>query len=133
MSHGDGESSRVNEPGSSGAPRRPQPGGGGADEFGRAVSKVAVAQICESVGFQGFKESALDSLADIAIRYLRDLGKMANYYANLAGRTESNVFDIVRGVGGFGVAARIFGRGGGNPLSSRVGHSEGAYSVCGYG
>lgn len=103
MSHGDGESSRVNEPGSSGAaPRRPQPqpqpGGDGADEFGRAVSKVAVAQICESVGFQGFKESALDSFADIAIRYLRDLGKMANYYANLAGRTESNVFDIVRGL-----------------------------------
>ncbi|PRQ43597.1 putative bromodomain associated domain, transcription factor TFIID, subunit 8 [Rosa chinensis] len=92
MSHGDGESSRVNDSGD--AARRAQPG---ADEFGRAVSKVAVAQICEGVGFLGIKESALDSLADIAIRYLRDLGKMANYYANLAGRTESNVFDVVRG------------------------------------
>ncbi|XP_062001902.1 transcription initiation factor TFIID subunit 8 [Rosa rugosa] len=93
MSHGDGESSRVNDSGD--AARRAQPG---ADEFGRAVSKVAVAQICEGVGFLGIKESALDSLADIAIRYLRDLGKMANYYANLAGRTESNVFDVVRGL-----------------------------------
>ncbi|KAL6138548.1 hypothetical protein ACLB2K_063829 [Fragaria x ananassa] len=101
MSHGDAESSRVNEPGSGedDAPRRAQQlSGGGGDEFGRAVSKVAVAQICEGVGFLGCKESALDSLADIAIRYLRDLGKMANYYANLAGRTESNVFDVVRGL-----------------------------------
>ncbi|XP_050380262.1 transcription initiation factor TFIID subunit 8 [Argentina anserina] len=101
MSHGDGESSRVNDSGSSGgdAPRRPaQQSGGGGDEFGRAVSRVAVAQICEGVGFLGCKESALDSLADIAIRYLRDLGKMADYCANLAGRTESNVFDIIRGL-----------------------------------
>ena len=39
---------------------------------------------------------ALDALADIAIRYLCDLGKMANYYSNLTGRTECNVFDIIR-------------------------------------
>ncbi|CAB4284243.1 unnamed protein product [Prunus armeniaca] len=96
MSHGEADSSsRVNEP-SSEAPRRG--GGGGADEFGRAISTVAVAQICESVGFQSFKESALDALADIAIRYLRDLGKMSSFYANLAGRTECNVFDIIRGL-----------------------------------
>ncbi|KAM1159181.1 hypothetical protein ACFX19_032956 [Malus domestica] len=95
MSHGDaGSSSRVNQP-SSDAPRRTGCGGG-ADEFGRALSTVAVAQICESVGFQSFKESALDALADIAIRHLRDLGKMSSFYANMAGRTESNVFDIIR-------------------------------------
>ncbi|TQE06726.1 hypothetical protein C1H46_007675 [Malus baccata] len=94
MSHGDADSSsRVNQPGSDVLRRA---AGGGADEFGRAVSKVAVAQICESVGFQSFKESAMDAMADIAIRYLRDLGKMSSFYANLAGRTESNVFDIIR-------------------------------------
>ncbi|KAJ7976927.1 transcription initiation factor TFIID subunit 8 [Quillaja saponaria] len=67
-----------------------------AADFGRAVSKVAVAQICETAGFQCFKESALEALADIAIRYLFDLGKMANFYANLAGRSECNVFDVIR-------------------------------------
>ncbi|KAF5750412.1 transcription initiation factor TFIID subunit 8 [Tripterygium wilfordii] len=70
----------------------------GADEFGRAVSKVAVAQICQSVGFQGFKESALDALADITIRYLRDQGKAARFNANLAGRTECNLFDVIQGL-----------------------------------
>ncbi|KAI4349122.1 hypothetical protein L6164_009758 [Bauhinia variegata] len=73
-------------------------GRAGADDFGRAVSKVAVAQICETAGFHSFKESALEALADIAIRYLCDLGKMANFYANLAGRSECNVFDVIRGL-----------------------------------
>lgn len=85
MGHGEANGTRVNEH-----------GGGGADNFGRAVSKIVVAQICESVGFQSSKESALDALADIAIRYLCDLGKIANSYANLTGRTECNVFDIIR-------------------------------------
>ncbi|XAR69132.1 hypothetical protein NMG60_11000612 [Bertholletia excelsa] len=69
-----------------------------ADEFGRAVSRTAVAQVCESVGFESFSESALESLTDIAVRYLCDLGKTASFYANLAGRTECNVFDIVQGL-----------------------------------
>uniref|UniRef100_A0A2P2MXU6 Transcription initiation factor TFIID subunit 8 n=1 Tax=Rhizophora mucronata TaxID=61149 RepID=A0A2P2MXU6_RHIMU len=74
------------------------------DEFGLAVSRIAVAQICESVGFHGFKESALDSLTDIAIRYLCDLGKTASFYANLSGRTQCNLFDVVRGFEDFGMS-----------------------------
>lgn len=66
------------------------------DDFGRAVSKVAVAQICESAGYQCVKESALEAFADTVIRYVRDLGKMAGFYANLAGRSECNVFDLIR-------------------------------------
>ncbi|XP_039059127.1 transcription initiation factor TFIID subunit 8-like [Hibiscus syriacus] len=69
-----------------------------ADDFGRWVSKIAVAQICESVGYQGFKGSALEALADISIRYLCDLGKNASFHANLAGRTECNLFDITRAI-----------------------------------
>lgn len=66
------------------------------DDFGRAVSKVVVARICESTGFHSIKESALEAFADITIRYLFDLGKMAEFYANLAGRSECNVFDLIR-------------------------------------
>ncbi|XWS43568.1 hypothetical protein CRYUN_Cryun16bG0115300 [Craigia yunnanensis] len=67
-----------------------------ADDFGRVVSKIAVAQICESVGYHGFKESALEALIDISIQYLCDLGKNASFHANLAGRAECNLFDITR-------------------------------------
>ena len=68
------------------------------DDFGRVVSKIAVAQICESVGFETFNESALEALTEITIRYLRDLGKAASFYARLAGRTECNVFDVIQGL-----------------------------------
>ncbi|KAL7595640.1 transcription initiation factor TFIID subunit 8 [Lactuca sativa] len=67
-----------------------------ADEFGRAVAKVAVAQICERVGFHSVNDSALASLADIAIRYVKDLGKTSKFYANVANRTECNVFDVIQ-------------------------------------
>ncbi|XP_015898487.1 transcription initiation factor TFIID subunit 8 [Ziziphus jujuba] len=93
MSHADANGTRVNEQRGGNKSQRP-----GDDDFGRAVSRVAVAQICESVGFQSSKESALDALADIAIKYLCDLGKLANFYASLTGRTECNVFDIIRGL-----------------------------------
>ncbi|KAK4755275.1 hypothetical protein SAY87_009032 [Trapa incisa] len=66
------------------------------DGFGLAVARVAVAQICESVGFEGSRGSTLDSLADIAVRYIRDIGMASRFYSNLAGRCQCNVFDIIR-------------------------------------
>ncbi|KAL2533639.1 Transcription initiation factor TFIID subunit 8 [Abeliophyllum distichum] len=77
----------------------------GEDNFGRAISRIAVAQICENVGFESFNESALDSLADLAIRYLLDLGKTAKFYSNLAGRTDCNVFDIIQGLEDLGMSS----------------------------
>ncbi|KAL7221441.1 hypothetical protein ACSBR1_023408 [Camellia fascicularis] len=58
--------------------------------------KISVAQVCKSVGFQSFQQSALNTLSDVAVRCIRELGKNASFYTNLAGRTESNVFDIVQ-------------------------------------
>ncbi|CAK9320092.1 unnamed protein product [Citrullus colocynthis] len=92
MSHGGGNITRENENQVDRYRRA------GADDFGREVLKIAAAQICQSLGFQGSKESAMDTLAEIVIVYLSDLGKMASFYSNLAGRTECNVFDIVRGL-----------------------------------
>ncbi|CAL9168335.1 unnamed protein product [Musa hybrid cultivar] len=66
------------------------------DEFGRAVVKIAVAQICETVGFQGSHYSAVDALTEVTVRYICDLGKSASFYAHLAGRTSCNVFDIIQ-------------------------------------
>lgn len=70
----------------------------GPNEFGRAIYRIAVAQICQSVGFESFNESALESLTDIAVRYLCDLAKTSSSNANMAGRTECNVFDIIQGM-----------------------------------
>ncbi|KAK8479670.1 hypothetical protein V6N13_064213 [Hibiscus sabdariffa] len=86
-----------------------------ADEFGRAVARIAVAQICESLGYQGFKESALDALTDILIWYLCGIGKNAIFHANLAGRTECNLFDITR-------ALEELGASHGFPSASEIGN-----------
>ncbi|GAB2235769.1 hypothetical protein Drorol1_Dr00026210 [Drosera rotundifolia] len=68
----------------------------GRDDYCRALARVAVAQICEGVGFNCAKESALLALSDVAVRFMRDIGKSASSCACLAGRTECNVFHIVR-------------------------------------
>ncbi|KAI3833029.1 hypothetical protein MKW92_032980 [Papaver armeniacum] len=82
---------------------------GGSDEFGLAIARIAVAQICETYGFQSFQQSALEALSDIAIRYLCELGKTAHFYANLADRTECNVFDIIQGLEDLGSSHGFIG------------------------
>lgn len=89
-----------NEAAGGGAGANSSSGGGGVntpggDEFGRAVANTAVAQICEGLGFHGIQRTASETLADIALRYLSDLGKAAHFYANLCGRTECNAFDVI--------------------------------------
>lgn len=70
----------------------------GIDDFTLSVAKVAVAQICEAAGFQGFQRTALDTLSDVAVRFIRDVGRTANLYSNLACRSQCNVFDIIQGL-----------------------------------
>ncbi|KAL6499155.1 hypothetical protein OROHE_026183 [Orobanche hederae] len=70
----------------------------GADEFAQAIARIAVTQICENLGFQSFQQSALDCLADVGVRHIREIGKTANSYANLANRSQCNVFDVIQGL-----------------------------------
>ncbi|KAG6514855.1 hypothetical protein ZIOFF_025230 [Zingiber officinale] len=90
MSDGGRESERDREIRS----KKDQPSAG--DEFGRAVAKVAVAQICESTGFHGCNLSSVDAFSEVVVRYIYDLGESARFYANLAGRTDCNVSDIIQ-------------------------------------
>ncbi|MBA0571800.1 hypothetical protein Golob_002174 [Gossypium lobatum] len=69
-----------------------------SDDFALAIATVAVAQVCESVGFQSFQHSALEALSAIIVWYIYNLGKTANFNANLAGRVEANVFDVIHGL-----------------------------------
>ncbi|CAN8276269.1 unnamed protein product [Cochlearia groenlandica] len=62
--------------------------------FIHAAAKSAVSQICESVGYEQFKDPALESLSRLAVHYILHLGKSAKSFANLNGRSQCNVFDI---------------------------------------
>lgn len=79
------------------------------EEFVQAIAKMAVAQVCESSGFQGFQQSALDTLSDIAVRYMNQIGKIAVSNANLSGRSECNVFDVLQGLEDLGMSQGFSG------------------------
>ncbi|XP_010530855.1 PREDICTED: transcription initiation factor TFIID subunit 8 [Tarenaya hassleriana] len=64
-------------------------------EFSRSAAKLAVGQVCESIGYDQFRDPALESLTDLAVQYVLLLGKAATSFANLTGRNQCNVFDIV--------------------------------------
>lgn len=80
------------------------------NDFAYALTRMAVAQICESVEitsyqeshtregvrFSSFQESALETLTDVMIQYIQNIGKTAQFYANMAGRVEGNALDIVQ-------------------------------------
>lgn len=79
----------------------------GGDEFARAVANTAVAQVCEGLGFHAIQRTAVETLADITLRYLSDIGKAAHFYANLAGRTQCNAFDVVLALEDMGPGAAV--------------------------
>ncbi|GLT36273.1 hypothetical protein SLA2020_106640 [Shorea laevis] len=91
MSDGGGENGRKH-----GQPQTKRKFGG--NDFALAISKIAVAQICENVGFQTFQLSALEALSDVAVCYILNIGKSAHFHANIARRTEVNSFDIIQGL-----------------------------------
>ncbi|GAB2226982.1 hypothetical protein Droror1_Dr00008781 [Drosera rotundifolia] len=92
------------------------------DEYRRAVARVAVAQVCEGVGFDCLKESALDALSDMALRFMGDIGESASSYASLVGRAECNVFDVVRALEDIGSTVGFSGAAGSGhcPVGSGV-------------
>lgn len=94
MSDGDGKDKFLSEKENQQSKRKKL----GSDEFAQAIARIAVAQVCESFGFQSFHQSALDSFADVAVRYIREIGKTASSNANLANRSECNVFDVIQGL-----------------------------------
>ncbi|KAK1375688.1 BTP domain-containing protein [Heracleum sosnowskyi] len=60
-----------------------------------AVTRVAVGQICRSIGFKSVQNSALSIITDVAGKYLQAIASAAVSAANAAGRTDSNIVDIV--------------------------------------
>ncbi|CAI9090486.1 OLC1v1025265C1 [Oldenlandia corymbosa var. corymbosa] len=63
--------------------------------FYSAITRVSVAQICQSVGYKKAQNRALDILSNIAGRFIQAIADSATVSANSGGRTESNLADIV--------------------------------------
>ena len=66
-----------------------------AESYSRHISKIVVGQLAESAGFHAVHESAVDVLADLMLRYIAQLGSASHSYAELAGRTDCNINDLV--------------------------------------
>ncbi|CAK7336963.1 unnamed protein product [Dovyalis caffra] len=64
-------------------------------DYGFKITRTAVSQICQSVGFKSIQLSALETLTHVATLYLQTLGKTAVSYSNASNRTQSNIFDII--------------------------------------
>ncbi|RLM80362.1 transcription initiation factor TFIID subunit 8-like [Panicum miliaceum] len=60
-----------------------------------AVSTVSTAQILRASGYSAAEAAALRALSDIAGRYIESLGRAAAAFAEVHGRTEPNVADVV--------------------------------------
>ncbi|KAF5800742.1 putative transcription factor Hap3/NF-YB family [Helianthus annuus] len=61
-----------------------------------AAVKIAVAQICKSVGYKAAQTSALETLTAVTVNYLMSLAKSAATFASSTGRTECNLYDVIR-------------------------------------
>lgn len=65
-------------------------------EFAFAIARIAVSQICQSVGYRKTHLSALETLTHIATKYLHAIAASASFAAASSNRTQSNLFDILR-------------------------------------
>ncbi|CAA6653927.1 unnamed protein product [Spirodela intermedia] len=69
--------------------------GAAAPPLPAAVARIAVAQICHSVGYDAADTSALRVLSDVAARYVLAVGRAAASASNSRGCTNANLLDVV--------------------------------------
>ncbi|KAJ4796146.1 Transcription initiation factor TFIID subunit 8 [Rhynchospora pubera] len=65
------------------------------NQYGHAVSRISVTQILEATGFEHSYRRPIDALADVLLRYISHVGKLSVSYANMSGRIQCNVFDVI--------------------------------------
>eukprot|EP00961_Rhodomonas_salina_P121521 1636011-Rhodomonas_salina.1 len=64
------------------------------EDFAGDACRTVVAQICEAVGFHSMTQSASETLTDILIKFIDEMGFQAHSLAEFSGRTECNVLDV---------------------------------------
>jgi transcription initiation factor TFIID subunit 8 len=74
-----------------------------AEDFSRHISRVVASQIAESTGFDACQDSAVEILGDLLLRYLATVCSGSHSYAELAGRSQSNLSDVLLALEDLGV------------------------------
>lgn len=64
------------------------------DGFNHGALQIAVAQICQSMGWDALQKSTHDLLTDVLQKYLEEIAKSAHGYCQLYCRTEPNLDDL---------------------------------------
>ncbi|XP_049885993.1 transcription initiation factor TFIID subunit 3-like [Pectinophora gossypiella] len=65
-----------------------------SEQYAREILRRNVAQICQTIGWNGINSTPLDILVHILEKYIRTLGTQANRYAEQFNRTEPNLHDL---------------------------------------
>lgn len=74
-----------------------------AEDFSRHIARVVASQIAEATGFDACQDSAVEILGDLLLRYLATVCTSSHSYAELAGRTQSNLSDVLLALEDLGV------------------------------
>ncbi|GMI86001.1 hypothetical protein like AT1G31240 [Hibiscus trionum] len=64
-------------------------------DFSFNITRVAVAQICKSVGFGRSRVTALNTLTLVATKYLETLARSATSFSGAANRAQPNLLDLI--------------------------------------
>ncbi|XP_054011297.1 transcription initiation factor TFIID subunit 3-like isoform X2 [Hylaeus anthracinus] len=63
-------------------------------EYSRSVLKMAVAQICQTIGWHSINSTPLEFMVDLMQEYILRISKLTHQYAEILGRTEANLDDL---------------------------------------
>lgn len=74
-----------------------------SEDYSRHVARVVAAQVAEASGFDACQDSAVEVLGDLLLRYLSTLCSSSHGYAELAGRSQCNLADVMLALEDLGV------------------------------
>lgn len=75
-------------------------------KFARSVAKIAIAQLCDKSKFDSIQLSSLNTLVDMLIRYIEEIGALSHMYTEHANRTESNLHDVLMAFNDLGISVK---------------------------
>ncbi|TSK13148.1 Transcription initiation factor TFIID subunit 3 [Bagarius yarrelli] len=74
------------------------------ESYARSLLRVAVAQLCQALGWDAVQLSACELLSDVLERYLQQLARGCHRFSDLYGRTDPGLSDIEHAFGLMGVS-----------------------------
>jgi hypothetical protein len=67
-----------------------------AEEYAREIARKAVGQVLDVVGFDFAHGNALDAMADVMTKFVKEVGMYTKESMELQGRTDASILDVVR-------------------------------------